>query len=222
VFVDAVWANVLVFAVGQAFAWLYVRSGRFWLGAGATIALWVAADWWLVGRYLLGASPAEQSVPLLLLQATAIATTVAFVWALVRRRQGRADRDQRHRKAIQHMLAGDHDGAAEVFRQLVWSDGWDAAAWVGLGDALRRAGDGAKARRSYARAGAVDLTRQFADLLAHRQQLLERQKSATAKAEPKQPAGKAKKTAIASKDPETAKGSKTRHRKRATKARSAG
>ena len=46
--------NVLVFAVGQAFAWLFLRSGRFWLGAGATVALWTFIDWWLVARFVLG------------------------------------------------------------------------------------------------------------------------------------------------------------------------
>lgn len=208
-FVDAVWANVLVFAVGQAFAWLYLRGGRFWLGAGATLLLWASADWWLVGRYLLGASPGEQVVPLLILQVTAIATSAAYLWARLRRRQGRASRGQRHREAIQRMLAGEHGEAVTMFRQLVWSDGWDAAAWIGLGDALRRMGERPKARRCYARAGAVDLDRAFADLLSHRAQLLLR---------PAPP----KKSAIVSKDPATAKGSRARRKKAAGKARTAG
>lgn len=208
-FVDAVWANVLVFAVGQAFAWLYARSGRFWLGAGATVTLWVAADWWLVGRYLLGASAAEQVLPVAILQLTSVATTGAFLWAQLRRRQGRAARAERHRHAIQRMLAGDHDAAVATFRQLVWSDGWDAAAWVGLGDALRRAGDVTAARRSYARADAVDLANAFADLLSHRRQLLDRPQ-------------RQKKTAPPAGGPEVAGGRKGQRRKAAAKARSAG
>ncbi|MFT4515568.1 MAG: hypothetical protein ACI91B_004285, partial [Planctomycetota bacterium] len=85
-FVDAVMANVLVFAVGQVFAWLFLRSGRFWMGAGATVALWTFIDWWLVSRYLLANPPEGQQVPLLGLQATVALTTAAYLWALVRRR----------------------------------------------------------------------------------------------------------------------------------------
>ena len=53
VFVDAVWVNLAIFAVGQLFAWRYAHSGRFWVGAGVTVLLWASLDWWLVGRYLL-------------------------------------------------------------------------------------------------------------------------------------------------------------------------
>ena len=71
-FVDAVLANVLVFAVGQAFAWLFLRTGRFWVGAAATTALWASMDCWLVQRFLL-ATPAEgQQLAVLILQATAL------------------------------------------------------------------------------------------------------------------------------------------------------
>ena len=49
-FLDAVWAHLGMFVVGQVFAWRYARSGRFWLGAGATALLWLALDAWLVSR----------------------------------------------------------------------------------------------------------------------------------------------------------------------------
>ncbi|MCK5940408.1 MAG: hypothetical protein KAI24_00450 [Planctomycetes bacterium] len=177
-FVDAVWANVLLFAVGQVFAWLYMRGGRFWLGAGATLALWVAIDWWLISRFLLDATAAEQRAPVLLLQVTAIAIGTAFVWSRIRSLRGRSTRGERHRSAVACALSGDHAGAAARYRELVWSDGQDAAAWIGLGDAMRRGGHARRARSAYARAAAVDVTRAFADLLAHRMKQLLRAESA--------------------------------------------
>lgn len=171
-FVDAVWVHLLVFAVGQACAWLYARSGRFGPGATATVCLWVAVDWWLVVRYLLAADAQGQLAPLALLYAAAGLTSGALVWAGLRRRSGRRLRDERHRRALALALGGDHEGAAGVYRALVWSDGWDAAAWLGLGDALRRAGNVRRARTSYRRAAAVDRRDRFHDLLAHRQELL--------------------------------------------------
>lgn len=173
-FVDAVLANVVLFLVGQAFAWLYMRSGRFAIGAGATIVLWISIDWWLVQRYLLAAPAARQVLPLLLLQLTAIGTTAAFVWARVRRHRSRDRRDERHREAVRIALTGEHAAAAVVLRSLCWNDPWDVAAWLGLGDALRRTGQAKAARRAYARASSVDVEGRFTDLLAHRRSLLER------------------------------------------------
>lgn len=172
-FVDAVVGNLLVMAVGQAFAWLYLRTGRFWVGTVATMLLWVAADWWLVGRYLLDAAPSAQRVPVLLLQATALATTAGFLWAMARRRRGARLREQRHRDGTQQLLSGAHEPAQQTYRALCWADPWDAAAWIGRGDALRRGGDARAARRCYARARAVDVRRVFPDLVAHRLQLLD-------------------------------------------------
>ena len=173
VYVDAVWVNLAIFAVGQLFAWRYAHSGRFWVGAGVTVLLWTSLDWWLVGRYLLAYAPEQQALPLAGLQLTAAATAFAFLWACVRRRRGRHQRDAGHRQALACLLRGDHAGATEAYRGLVWSDGWDAAAWIGLGDAYRRSGARGKAARSYRRAGAVDVSGQLADVLDHRGRLLE-------------------------------------------------
>ena len=81
-FVDAVWVHLLVFAVGQACAWLYARSGRFGPGAAATVCLWVAVDWWLVVRYLLAADAQGQLAPLALLYAAAGLTSGVFAASL--------------------------------------------------------------------------------------------------------------------------------------------
>lgn len=173
VFVDAVWVNLAVFAVGQLFAWRYARGGRFWVGAGVTVLLWASLDWWLVGRYLLAYAPEQQALPLAGLQLTAAVTACAYLWACVRQRRGRRQRDVGHRQALACLLRGDHAGATEAYRGLVWSDGWDAAAWIGLGDAYRRSGARGKAARSYRRARAVDVSGQLADVLDHRGRLLE-------------------------------------------------
>jgi tetratricopeptide (TPR) repeat protein len=190
VFVDAVGVHLLVFALGQLAAWLYARSGRFGPGATSTVLLWVAVDWWLVARYLLAAEAPRQVAPLVLLYATAAVTSGALAWAWLRRRSGRAMRAERHQRAVACALAGDHQGAAAAYRELVWSDGWDAAAWLGLGDALRRAGSSKHARRSYKRAEAVDRERHFHDLLGHRRGLLEVQVAAPRAATAASPAVK--------------------------------
>ena len=174
-FVDAVWVNLAIFAVGQLFAWRYAHSGRFWVGACVTILLWTSLDWWLVGRYLLSYAPGQLALPLGALQITAAVTAAAYSWARVRRLRGRRQRAPGHRAALARLLRGDLEGAIAAYRGLVWSDGWDASAWVGLGDAYRRSGERGKAARSYRRAGAVDVSGQLADLLGHRRLLLEAQ-----------------------------------------------
>jgi hypothetical protein len=172
VFIDAAWAHLSMFAVGQAFSWRYARSGRFWLGAAATALLWVALDAWLVLRYLLGAGADAQAGPLVLLYAVVLSTAVSFLWASVRRLRGRPTRTARHREAISAMLRGDGESAIAAYRALVWCDGWDASAWIGLGDAERRYGQQRRAARSYGRARSVDVAARFRDVIEHRERLL--------------------------------------------------
>lgn len=169
-------ANVLVFAVGQAFAWLFLRSGRFWLGAGATVALWTFIDWWLVSRFLLATPVEGQQMPLLGLQITSLLTVAAYLWARLRKRLAAPKRADRFREGIQQLLSGKLAAADATFRQLAWVDPWDPSAWIARGDACRRQGVVGRARRCYRRAGGVDVKGRFADLLAHRLQLLHNQK----------------------------------------------
>ena len=167
-FVEAVWIHVVAFGAGQAAAWAYARSGRFWVGAVSTVSLWVAADWWLVSRFLLEVGPARLWAPLLLLHGVALATAASYVWARLRRRGGRRARAARHRAALALLLRGEQARAEVAYRELVWTDAWDASAWIGLGDAQRRGGDLRKAARSYRRALGVDVRRDFVDLIEHR------------------------------------------------------
>ena len=174
-FVDAVWGHFVVFAVGQALAWWYARRGRFWFGAAVTVLIWGAIDWWLVGRYLLGFAPEQQAVPVAILQITSLLVVGCFCWAQLRRIGGRQTRTARHRAGVVQQLSGDHAAAAEVYRKLVWADGWDVAAWIGLGDAWRRKGDRSRAARCYRRAKAVDVGGGFPDILSQRVRLLARE-----------------------------------------------
>ena len=171
-FVDAVWLHLSVFVMGQLVAWRYARSGRFWLGAGVTILIWAAADWWLVSRYLLAVEASQQVAPLLVLQVVTLATACSYSWACLRRWRGQSGRGLGHRRALSALLRGDQAGAVKAYRSLTWSDAWDVAAWVGLGDAQRRSGDFGKARRSYRRARAVDVMGRHQDILDHRRGLL--------------------------------------------------
>lgn|GEM_PF-4203102 len=174
-FVDAVWGHFVVFAVGQALAWWYARRGRFWFGAAVTVLIWGAIDWWLVGRYLLGLTPEQQVVPVAILQSTSLMVVGSFCWSQLRRIRGRKTRTSRHREGVVQQLAGDHAAAVDAYRKLVWADGWDVAAWIGLGDAWRRKGDRSRAARCYRRAKAADVGGGFPDLLSQRVRLLARE-----------------------------------------------
>ena len=171
-FVDAVWANLSVFGVGQVFAWLFLRSGRFWVGAGALAVLWAAIDWWLVQRFLLSVPAQGQQLAVCILQATAVLVTGSYLWACLRRWLGAPVRSERFRRGITELVQGQWTSAEVSFRQLVWSDPWDVPAWIGRGDAFRRLQRPRRARRCYRRAAGVDVQGQFADLLAHRLELL--------------------------------------------------
>ena len=167
-FVDVVLPHLVVFAFGQAAAWLYLRTGRVWLGAATTIVLWLLIDWWLVGRFVFGAGPADQRLPLLSMQLVSLAAVAGYVAARVRRRVAAPKRQQRFAAALQLLLSDRVEQAATAFRALVRSDPWDAAAWIALGDARRRAGEPGRARRCYRRARGVDTGGTYRDLLQHR------------------------------------------------------
>lgn len=167
-FVDAVLANLLVFAVGQVFACLYWRSGRFWVGAGATVVLWAAVDVWLVQRYLLAAPAERQGWAVLAVQVTSALVAGNYLWTCLRRRLGRSRRPDRFRRGMAELLQGRLEVAEATFRQLVWCDPWDVPAWIARGDACRRLGRVRRARWCYRRAAGVDTAGRYADVLGHR------------------------------------------------------
>jgi predicted Zn-dependent protease len=159
--------NLLAFVVGMAAALYYLRSGRVWAGAAATLLLWVLLDWWLVARYVWAADNVELMRPATLLQCVAAATAGALAWQLWRRRWSAVARARTTHfgDGLTAYLRSDYDAARAAFTRLVRSNPWDAAAWIALGDVWGRCGKVAKARRCYGRARAVDTQHAFADLL---------------------------------------------------------
>lgn len=164
--------NLLAFVLGQAAAWYYLRSGRFWLGVGATVLLWLSLDWWLVARYVLAVEPVELRLPAAALQALAVATVGALAFGLWRRRWSAVARARtRHfGDGLSAYLRSDYAAARATFTRLVRSNPWDAAAWIALGDVLARSGQPGKAQRCYRRASAVDTQRAYVDLIQQRRQ----------------------------------------------------
>lgn len=168
-FTAAFLPNLLLFAIGQAAAWFYLRTGRFLLGVVATVALWVLADWLLVAKYLFGRPDDQLQLPLGLLQGVAIVVVVALAYGQWRRRWSQTSK-RRHElfaAGVAAYLRADYPGAQQSLRRLVRNDPWDAAAWAALADVLWRAGQPGKARAAFRRAQRVDLNGDYADFVEH-------------------------------------------------------
>ncbi|MFN6148284.1 MAG: hypothetical protein ACK5AL_18150 [Planctomycetota bacterium] len=159
--------NVLAFCVGQVAAWHYLRTGRAWVGGLATLGLWLLLDAWLLARYVYVADAGTLRLLAGSLQVLAVGTTLRLLQQLWRRRRSAAARRRtdRHREAIGAYLRGDWRLAVAGYRALVRTDPWDAAAWIGLGDAIARTGNRKAAARCYWRAQGVDVGKAHADLL---------------------------------------------------------
>ena len=169
VFADHFLPNLLLFVLGQASAWFFLRTGRLALGWGGTVGLWVLLDAWLLGRYALGAGPGTLWALVLSLQLLALSLAGVLAHGRWRRRWSAAAKQRKERFAagLVQFLRSDHDAACATFTQLVQVDPWDAVAWIALGDALAARGESARAPRCYRRAAAVDVAKDFGDLLRH-------------------------------------------------------
>jgi tetratricopeptide (TPR) repeat protein len=170
--------NLVLFACGQAAACIYLRTGRFGLGVGSTVSLWVLADWALVGKLVYGETGERFLVPLVGMQAVAVATIVALAFGLWRARWSATSKQRPALFAagLEQYLRDDLDAAEKTFRRLVRADPWDAAAWVTLGNVLRGKGRTSAARRCYRRARCVDKNRQYADFITMQQQRVRERK----------------------------------------------
>ena len=158
--------NLVLFVAGQAAAWFYLRTGRLWIGAGAMAWLWIAADWAVLAKYVFAATDTHFRLSLLAMQLGAVVTVAALGIAWWRRRWSKTAkaRGELFARGLEFYLGGDHEQARLTFRRLVRSDPWDAAAWLALGNTLRRLGRDAAARRCYRRCRHVDLGSEYADL----------------------------------------------------------
>ena len=163
--VDAFLPNLLVFLAGQAAAWYYLRTGRLWIGGVAMAVIWVAADWAVIAHYVFERR-ADFEIALWVMQITAVLVVIALGWALARRRWSATARQRPDlfRQGIRDYLGGKHEAARTTFRRLLAADPWDAAAWLALGNVLRRLGREPGARRAYGRCLRVDLSGEYTDL----------------------------------------------------------
>lgn len=170
-FLDAFLPNLTLFLLGQAAAWYYLRTGRFWVGAMATAGLWILADWALVAKFVFGAVGRDFTLPLVGMQVVALLTAALLAVALWRRRWSKTakQRPVRFRAGLEAYLRDDLGNAQKVFTGLVRCNPWDAAAWVALGNVQRRLGRARQAAACYRRALGVDRTSDYHDLV-HQQQ----------------------------------------------------
>lgn len=173
-FADALLVNLLLFAVGQAVGWFHLRTGRAWLGWGITVLLWGCGDAALVLRFVYDHRGPDYLAALGVVQATAVLAALHLLFARWRRRWSAVarQRPERFRAALIAYLRGDFEAAAAGYRTLARTDPWDPAAWVALGNVLRRLGRVRRAAACYRHAAAVDRTKGHLDLVRQQQRLL--------------------------------------------------
>lgn len=167
-FPETLLPNLVVLLGGLSASWCYLRTGRFWIGAGTMGLLLALADWALVARAVYAIEGATFRVPLHGMQGVAVATAAALLWGRWRRRWSAAaqQRPARFAAALQGYLRGELEVAERAFRDLVRTDPWDAAAWAALGNVARARGRLRRARACWRRARAVDRHGEYADFLA--------------------------------------------------------
>ncbi|MCR9245298.1 MAG: hypothetical protein NXI31_09720 [bacterium] len=164
-FPDSLLLNLALFVAGQAAAWFYLRSGRLLVGGLATAAIWIAADWAVVARYVF--EDLEQfRIALIAMQLVCVGIVGLLAFAQWRRRwSGTAKRRAELFEAgTAAYLRDAHDEARATYQRLVRCDPWDAAAWLALGNVHRRADRRSAARRCYRRCLRVDTQREYTDL----------------------------------------------------------
>jgi cytochrome c-type biogenesis protein CcmH/NrfG len=163
------WPNLALFAAGQAASWVYMHTGRRWIGITATVLLWVLGDWYLVAKHVYEVEGVPLMLPLLALQVVAVLTVAALLIGQWRRRWSGTARQRTalFTTAIAAYLQGNLAASSATLRRLVRNDPWDAAAWVAFGNVMLRAGKVRRARRCYRRALGVDTGEAFVDFVRH-------------------------------------------------------
>ncbi len=159
--------DLLLFLLGQACAWLYLRTGRFWLGFGGVALLLGLLDAWLLLQFVFASDGDAARITLYSLRGTAVLLAVGLGYSQWRRRWSAAakQRDARFAAGTAQFLRAEFVAAQATFRGLVRTDPWDAMAWIWLGDVLARSGEPKRAKRCYRRAAGVDTGKVCADLL---------------------------------------------------------
>ncbi len=159
--------NLIVFLIGQAAAWGYLRTGLVPRGLVSLIGGWVLADAALVARFAYDQEGAVFVASLAGMQMLAVFEAFRFVVGRTRRRMPAAvvARRQASREAFVRYLRNDLEGAIAGYRSLVRRDPWDLTSRFALGRAWIRSGDVTRGRRALRAARRLDRDGRYADLL---------------------------------------------------------
>lgn len=166
-FEDAFLPNLLVFLLGQAAAWGYVRTGLVVRGALVMVVGWAAADIALVARFMFSETGAVYRGALILMQAWSLVEFVLFATGRILRRSKarQAEREVLLREAGIHWLKDELALARPIYARLVRRDPWDADAALGLATVLGDLGSQRPARRWLRRVRALDTKKHLADVV---------------------------------------------------------
>lgn len=166
-FPDSFAGNALVFLVGQAVAWGYLRTGLLTRGVPLMAVLWLAVDVALVARFAYQETGPVYLAALAVMQACAVVETVRFVAGRLNRRRERVKerRIERYRAAFTHYLRDELEQAERLYRKLLRSDPWDLESRLGLATLLARTGARRRARSMFRRARSLDRGQRYQDVI---------------------------------------------------------
>jgi len=167
-FEDSFLINLVIFVMGQAAAYGYLRTGRKTRGVMLMILGWTLADVALVRVFAVGQRDTTFIVALLLMQAYSLVEAFLFVLGRTRRRSSKVKqrREEWFRSAFLHSISNELDAAISDYRALVRMDPWDLESTLGLATTLARAGKGRQARRYFRTARSLDLKNDYADVIS--------------------------------------------------------
>jgi hypothetical protein len=167
VFPDLFLPNLLVFALGQAAAIVYMRSGLVRPGVVLLLALLLTADAALLARFAYGHRDAWFFLPLAAMQALALLGAGWLLFAGARRRWSRTSRQKStlFDQAFVAYLKNDLPAAARQLTVLRRADPWDPVVAIGLANVLRLQGKQRQAKGLYRRARSLDRRGEYSDLV---------------------------------------------------------
>ena len=167
-FEDSFIINLVIFVVGQAAAYGYLRTGRKTRGVMLMIIAWVLIDDAMMRAFAFGKRDTMFLILLTLVQAYSLVELFLFTSGRIRRRTSKIKEQRREwfRNAFLHHIRNDVDAAIADYRSLVSMDPWDLESTLGLATALARDGKGRQARRYFRAARSLDLRHEYADVIS--------------------------------------------------------
>jgi tetratricopeptide (TPR) repeat protein len=158
VFAHAFLPNLLIFLLGQAAAYGYLRTGRTARGVSLMVGAFVLADIALLARFGFANAEDVFLAALIGMQAWSLAEFAVFTFGRIRRRLPGVQRRREieFREAFLAYLRDEYDVAMRLFRRLLRRDPWDTESMLGLATVLDRRGKRRQARSHYRRARSLD------------------------------------------------------------------